>query len=54
MMGRYIGKRMKKFGAGAPFEFIKDDLKKADIVFGNLASMRQNLLRGSLDLPAIL
>lgn len=39
MMGRYIGKRMKRGGVDAPFEFIKEDLKKADIVFGNLESM---------------
>lgn len=39
MMSRYIGKRMKYFGVDAPFEFITEDLKKADIVFGNLESM---------------
>ncbi len=39
MVGRYIGKRMKSDGVNAPFEFIKGDLKKADIVFGNLESM---------------
>lgn len=39
MMGRYIGKRMARRGVDSPFKFIKDELKKADIVFGNLESM---------------
>lgn len=39
MMGRNIGKKMKEEGVDAPFEFIKEDLIKGDIVFGNLESM---------------